>query len=303
MVLDPAFAKYKVNLAAIQRLYTGCLWAEGPTWNAEGRYLVWSDVPNNRQMRWLDEDGHVSVFHSPSANSNGNTFDYEGRLVSCEQLTRRVVRYELNGSLTVLADTYQGKRLNSPNDIVVHPDGGIWFSDPTYGITGNYQGNKATPELKQAIYRIDPKTKEVALVTDDPVRPNGLCFSPDYKKLYVIDSDDATPQGIRVFDVVDSVKLANNRKFCSMAYNGKEGRSDGARCDTDGNIWAVAGWLGDGYDGVFIFSPEGKLIGRIGLPEVCANVCFGGPKRNRLFMAASQSLYALYVNTQGAHIS
>jgi gluconolactonase len=203
----------------------------------------------------------------------------------------------------VLADQYQGKPLNSPNDVVVHPDGGIWFTDPPYGILGNYEGNKATPQLKEAVYRIDPKTKRIALVTDELRKPNGLCFSPDYKKLYVADSHDVPREGIRVFDVVDKVKLARNRKFCTMECNGKEGRPDGIRCDVDGNLWAAAGWAGEGYDGVLIFSPAGKLIGRIGLPEICANICFGGPKRNRLFMAASQSLYALYVNTQGAHVS
>ena len=303
VILDQRFAKYKLVNAAIQRLHTGALWAEGCAWNGMGRFLVWSDIPNSRQFRWLDEDGHVSVFRNPSGNSNGNTFDYEGRQLACEHGNRRVVRYEHNGSITVLADKWNGKPLNAPNDIVVHPDGGIWFTDPGYGTMVNYEGNKGQLEIKEAIYRIDPKTLKMDMVTDDGFKPNGLCFSPDYKKLYVADTGGTDPKGIDVYDVVDNVKLKNKRRFCSMELKGKMGGSDGIRCDVDGNVWSAAGWVGDGYDGVHIFAPDGTRIGQILLPETCANLCFGGAKRNRLFMVASQSLYAVYVETQGAHIT
>lgn len=303
VVLDQRFAKYKIGNAAIQRLWTGALWAEGCAWNGGGRYLVWSDIPNNRQMRWLDEDGHVGVFRKPSNYSNGNTFDFEGRQLSCEHDTRRVVRYEPDGSVTVLADKWNGKPLNAPNDIVVHPDGGIWFTDPGYGIMSNYEGHTDTLQIKEAIYRIDPKSGKMDLVTDKGYKPNGLCFSPDYKKLYVADTGGPDPRGIDVYDVKDGNKLANKRRFCSMELNGKMGGSDGIRADTDGNIWSAAGWAGAGYDGVHIFAPDGQRIGMILLPEICANLCFGGEKRNRLFMAASQSIYALYVNAKGAHVT
>jgi len=300
--LDPRFGKYKLGNTPIQRLWTGALWAEGCAWDAAGRYVVWSDIPNNRQMRRLDEDGHVSVFRAPSNNSNGNTFDFQGRLLTCEHNTRRVVRYEHNGSISVLADKWNGKPLNAPNDIVVHPDGGIWFTDPGYGIMLNYEGHKDTLQLREAVYRIDPASAEMDLVTDEGYKPNGLCFSPDYKKLYIADTGGPNPRGIDVYDVVDGKKLANRSRFCSMELNGKFGGSDGIRADVDGNIWSAAGWAGEGYDGVHVFAPDGQRIGMILLPEICANLCFGGEKRNRLFMAASQSLYAVYVETQGAHI-
>jgi gluconolactonase len=303
VVLDPRFDRYKIGNAAIQRLWTGGLWVEGCAWNAAGRYLVWSDIPNNRQLRRLDEDGHVSVFRSPSNNSNGNTFDFEGRQLACEHNTRRVVRYEHSGSITVLAEQWNGKPLNSPNDIVVHPDGGIWFTDPNYGISGFYEGHKDKSELKEAVYRIDPKRASVEMVSDEGYEPNGLCFSPDYKKLYVADTGGPAPKGIDVYDVVDGQKLKNRRRFCSMELNGKLGGSDGIRADVDGNIWSAAGWVGEGYDGVHVFAPDGQRIGMILLPEICANLCFGGEKRNRLFMVSSQSLYAVYVQTQGAHVT
>jgi gluconolactonase len=303
VVLDPRFGKYKLGNTAIQRLWTGALWAEGCAWQAAGRYLVWSDIPNNRQMRWLDEDGHVSAFRFPSNNSNGNTFDFEGRLLSCEHGTRRVVRFEHDGSISTLAERWNGKPFNAPNDIVTHPDGGIWFSDPGYGSMVNYEGHKGELELKEAVYRIDPKTGKIEKVTDEGYKPNGLCFSPDYKKLYVADTGGPAPKGIDSYDVTSDNTLKNRRRFCSMELAGRFGSSDGIRADTDGNIWSAAGWVGPGYDGVHVFAPDGQRIGMILLPEICANLCFGGPKRNRLFMAASQSLYAVYVEAQGAHIA
>ena len=299
--LDPRFEKYKVGNAVIEKLHTGARWAEGPAWNAQANFLLWSDIPNNRQFRRLEEDGHVSVYREPSGYSNGNTFDFEGRQLSCQHANRRVVRYEHDGSVTVIADKWQGKPLNSPNDIVVHPDGGIWFTDPTYGILGNYEGFQATPELKQAVYRVDPKDRSMDLVTNEFGQPNGICFSPDYKKIYIADTGDA--KDIHVFDL-DGKRLGNGKRFCSMEWPGKGwGLGDGMRADVDGNLWVGAGWVGTGYDGVHIFTPEGQRIGQILLPEICANVCFGGPKRNRLYMAASQSLYAVYVNTRGAHVA
>lgn len=296
--VDPAFEKYRVFNSAIRRHFVGCKWAEGPAWSGEGQYVVWSDVAGNRQYRKLEEDDHVSEFRNPSGHSNGNTFDFQGRQLSCEHLNRRVVRYELDGRMTVVAERYNGKRLNSPNDIVVHPDGGVWFSDPPYGILGNYEGLQATPELKEAVYRVDPQTAKVELVNDELDKPNGLCFSPDYKKLYVCDS--GAPKDIQVFDVVAN-QLKNKKQFSNMTWRGNHGLADGIRADVDGNIWAGASG-GANYDGVHVITPAGQLIGAILLPEICANLCFGGPRRNHLYMAASQSLYSVFVGTRGAHI-
>jgi gluconolactonase len=300
IALDPSFAKYPLFNAVIYRHYVGTKWAEGPAWSAEGHYLVWSDIPNNRQLRLMEDDDHVSVFRNPAGYSNGNTFDYEGRQLSCEHAGRRVVRYENNGTVTVIADKYNGKSLNSPNDIVVHPDGGIWFTDPPYGILGNYEGFAAKQENKEAVYRVDGKTGRIEIVTDDLDKPNGICFSNDYRKLYVCDT--GKPRNIRVYDVADN-KLRNGREFTNMVVQGVgKGLADGIRADVDGNVWAGANG-GPGYDGVHVISPQGQTIGVIRLPEICANLCFGGSKRNRLFMAGSQSLYSIYVGTQGAHIT
>jgi len=300
--IDPRFAKYKVGNAAVERLYTGTRWAEGPVWFGDGRYLLFSDIPNNRMLRWQEETGEVSVFRSPSNYSNGNCRDRQGRLLTCEHDTRRLTRTEYDGTITVLIDHFQGKMFNAPNDLAVHSDGAIWFTDPGYGIMSNYEGHKASFELPANVYRLDLKTNQATVVASDLDKPNGLCFSPDEKRLYIVDTGvpkhPTDPRPIRVYDVVDSARLTNGRLFVNMG----PGSSDGIRCDTDGNVWAAAGWGGNGYNGVHVFAPDGTLIGKIHLPETCANLCFGGAKKNRLFMTASQSLYAVYVETQGAQM-
>lgn len=296
-VLDPAFARYAIFSAAVERLATGCRWGEGPVWFGDGRFLLWSDIPNNRILKWEEETGAVSIFRKPSNNANGNTRDRQGRLVTCEHGGRRVTRTEHDGRITVLVDRFDGKRLNSPNDVVVKSDDSVWFTDPPFGILGNYEGEAATPELPTNVYRFDPKTGRAAVVADDIICPNGLCFSPDEQRMYIVESR-SEPRRILAYDVVeDGMKLVNRRIFVDA---GPGGTPDGFRCDVDGNLWA--GWgMGPEKDGVMIFAPDdGRPIGRITLPERCANLCFGGRHRNRLFMAASKSLYALYVNTQGA---
>ena len=295
-VIDPSFARYQLALAKVERIASGMRWSEGPVWFGDGRYLLWSDIPNNRMMRWEEETGRVSVFRKPSNNANGNTRDRQGRLLTCEHDTRRVTRTGYDGKISVVASHYEGKPLNSPNDIVCMSDGSIWFTDPPFGILGLYEGHPAKPELPTNVYRVDPKSGQLTVVAGDINRPNGLCFSPDESKLYVIQALPA-PRTIQVFDVVDSgTKLANKRLFVTAE---PDGTPDGMRCDVDGNLWAGWGMGREGLDGVAIFNPQGKLIGRINLPERCANVCFGGVERNRLFMAASTSIYSLYVNTQG----
>ena len=301
-VIDPRFAKYKLGNAAVERIYTGSRWAEGPVWFGDGRFLLWSDIPNNRILRWVEETGKVSVFRKPSNNSNGNTRDKQGRLITCEHGARRLTRTEHDGTLTVLIDRFQGKRLNAPNDAVVHSDGAVWFTDPGYGILMNYEGHKAPFELPTNVYRLDPESGEATVVTGNVEKPNGLCFSPDEKKLYIADTGASHtpghPRHIRVYDVVGGNRLENGRMFADMA----PGLADGIRSDIDGNLWASAGWVGEGFDGVHVFAPDGTLIGKIHLPEICSNLCFGGGKRNRLFMTGSQSLYSVYVETQGAQV-
>jgi gluconolactonase len=295
--LDKRF-KAKVGNAAIERIATGFRWAEGPVYVRDGGYLLWSDIPNNRIMRWLEDDGHVSVYRANSNYSNGNTRDRQGRLITCEHDSRRVTRTEPDGSITVLIDKFDGKKLNAPNDVVVAEDGGIWFTDPGYGIFGNYEGHLDTPEQPPRVYRLDPKTGQTTIVADDFDKPNGLAFSPDEKKLYIIDTG-ATHGGrsnMRVFDVAGD-KLTNGKVF---AENFAPGFTDGVRTDIDGNVWCSMGWADPKEDGVRCYAPNGDLIGKIHLPETCANLCFGGKKRNRLFICGSTSVYAVYVETQGA---
>ena len=292
-VLDPRFERIVLGFAAIERIAGNCRFNEGPVWFGDGRYLLWSDIPNDCIMRWEEETGIVSVFRRPSHYANGNTRDRQGRLLTCEHDTQRLTRTEYDGSITVLADTFDGKKLTGPNDVIVKSDESIWFSDNGAGTRGNYLGHKAAQELPFRVYRIG-KSGEMSVVVDDMERPNGLCFSPDESKLYVVD----TPAGaktVRVYDVVDDgAKLAAGQLF----FDATPGYADGIRCDTEGNIWCGFSG-GEGQDGVAVFASDGKMIGRILLPERCANLCFGGRKRNRLFMAASQSVYSVYVEAQG----
>jgi gluconolactonase len=295
----PAFA----GTMAVERVATGMRWAEGPVYFPAGRYVLFSDIPNNRIMRFSEDDGHLSVYRQPSMNSNGNTIDREGRLITCEHSGRRVTRTELDGSITIIADKYNGKKLNSPNDAAVASDGSIWFTDPVYGIGGYYEGVKAEPEQeKHNVYRVDPKSGDVRVVADDFVEPNGIAFSPDEKKLYVIDTGFTdgpdNPSHIRVFDLnVEAGKLGNNKVFAEMP---KPSITDGMRCDRDGNVWCSMGWGDPKEDGVRCYTPGGDLLGKIHIPETVANLCFGGQQRNRLYICGSTSLYAVYTSVQGA---
>ena len=295
-VLDASFNQYRWPLASVEQLASGCRWSEGPVYVGDGRYVLWSDIPNDRILKWEEETGAVSVFRKTSHNYNGNTRDRQGRLVTCEHRGRRVTRTEYDGSITVLMDHYQGRKLNSPNDVVVKSDGSIWFTDPVFGILGYYEGEKAEPEQPAVVYRIDGQTGEASVVADDVDGPNGLAFSPDESVLYVVASRAQPTRKIVAYDVAGGMKLANQRVFIDAG----PGTPDGFRVDIHGNLWC--GWgMGDPeLDGVRIFNNAGAPIGHIALPERCANLCFGGRWRNRLFMAASHSLYALYVNTQGA---
>jgi gluconolactonase len=333
ITIDPAFNSLIQGNTSIQKLWTGALWMEGPAWNSVGRYLIFSDIPNNRQMRWLEDNGEVSQFRSPSNNSNGNLFDFQGRQVSFEHVTRRVVRYEHDGTISVLADHYQGKRLNSPNDGAPHPDGSIWFTDPPYGAQ-LYEGTVDAPggpantsgainsrvgqppelgsytrELPTNCYRWDPSGRLDIVINDDQVpNPNGLAFSPDYKRVYVASTGtgpgDTRPGGpglVHVFDVTDDNRAINQRLFTDCMVNGVKCGPDGIRTDVFGNVW-IASNAGRnvGYSGVTVWNADSKLLGRIRIPEVVGNITFGGPKRNRLFMAGSRSLYAVFTAVQGS---
>jgi gluconolactonase len=294
---DDRFRHLIVPSSGLEELYSDCRWAEGPVWFSDLQCLIWSDIPNQRMLRWV-KDGGVSVFRTPSNFANGNTRDRQGRLVSCEHGGRRVTRTEIDGSITVLADSYEGKRLNSPNDVVVRSDGSVWFTDPTYGIKSDYEGFRAEPEqATRNVYRLDPETGEIDAVVTDFGQPNGIAFSPDEKILYVADSssshDPSAPRHIRAFDVVDGRQLKNSRVFCDI----DNGLADGFRVDVDGNVWTSAG------DGVHCFGPDGKLLGKILLPQTAANLTFGGPRRNQLFITATKSLYAIFLATTGAGLS
>lgn len=292
--VDPSFDPYRLPLAKIERLAHGMRWAEGPVWLGDMRQLVWSDVPGNVMYKWDEETGLTSPFRKPSHMGNGNTRDRQGRLLTCEHQARRVTRTEHDGRITVLADAFNGKRLNSPNDIVVKSDDSVWFTDPSFGILSNYEGDKAPPQLPTHVYRVDADGT-LSVAAEGINQPNGLAFSPDESVLYIVESR-ATPRKILAYDVVAGKTLANRRVFIDA---GPGGTPDGFRLDVDGNLWCGWGMGGQQLDGVHIFNPQGQLIGRIELPERCANLCFGGVHRNRLFMAATTSLYSLYVNTQG----
>ncbi len=295
-VVDKRFSRLVHGNCHLEKLWTGCRWAEGPAYFPAGKYLVWSDIPNDRVMRYDETDGSVSVFLQPAGNHNGHTVDRQGRLLAAEHGGRCVSRIEHDGSRTVLASHVDGKRLNSPNDVIVKSDDSIWFTDPTYGIDSHYEGDAAPSELDGShVYRIDAATGEIAAVAQDFVKPNGLAFSPDESKLYIVDTGathiEDGPREIRVFDVAsDGKTLANGRHFASCPV----GLFDGLRVDTQGNVWTSTG------EGVHCYDPDGTLLGKIKVPEVVANVCFGGPKRNRLYICGTTSLYATYVNAQGA---
>ena len=304
-VKDKRFSGRQGN-ATLQRIWHGqghdaALWCEGPVWMGDWGCLLWSDIPNHRVLRWNEEDGHVSVYQTESGYSNGHTRDNQGRLIAMEHDTRRVRRREYDGTWTILCDSYEGKKLNAPNDAAVHPDGSVYFTDPGYGIMGPYEGHKAEFELPTRVYRVDPAGK-VTIAAEGPMRrPNGICFSPDYKKAYVVDTgatDGAYAANIIVFDVKGTA-LSNPKVFADFA----PGFTDGVRCDTDGNVWCGWGWGGVETNGVRVHHPDGSLLAFLHTPEVIANLCFGGTKRNRLFMCGSTSIYSLYVNAVGHALS
>jgi len=295
-ILDPRFQRYRLFHAAVEQLGTGLRWGEGPVWFGDGRYLLVSDIPNDRIMKWEEQTGAFSVYRQPSNCANGNTRDRQGRLISCEHRGRRVTRTEYDGSLTVLADQYDGKRLNSPNDVVVKSDGSIWFTDPPFGLT-DYEGVRAPQELPERVYRIDPDSGALEVMVEDVAGPNGLCFSPDERTLYLVASRATPSRQILAYRVGADGRTLGERR---VVVDCGPGTSDGIRCDEDGNLWCGWGMGSDELDGVMVFAPDGTAIGRIRLPERCANICFGGRNGNRLFMATGRGLYALYVNTRGA---
>lgn len=293
-IIDPRFARLVNGTAKVERLYTGCRWAEGPAWFAAGRYVVWSDIPNNRMMRWDETDGSVSVFREPAGNTNGNTVDRRGRLVSCEHGGRRISRTEYDGRVITIADRWKGKRFNSPNDVVVRSDGTIWFTDPTYGIDSDYEGDKAESEIGASyVYRVDPVTGTIDAVVTDMVKPNGLAFSPDETKLYVVDTGRShgpeNPANMRVYDVSAEGKVSGGTVFADCTA----GFFDGFRFDADGRIWTSAA------DGIHCYDPDGTLIGKVLIPEVVSNCVFGGAKLNRLFVTGTTSLYSVYLLVNG----
>jgi gluconolactonase len=292
-VLDPRFERYRITSAAVERIATGGRWTEGPVWFGDHRCLLWSDLPNDRVMRWDEQTGAVTVFRAPSNFANGHTRDRQGRLVSCEHLTRRVTRTEHDGRITVLADNVGGTRLNAPNDVVVSSDGAVWFTDLGSERMANYEGDQHELELPKRVYRVDPDSRALEVVIESLEGPNGLCFSPGDARLYVVDCS-SSPATIHAFDM-STGRPEKGRVFADMS----PGSSDGIRCDVDGNVWAAACGDLDGYSGVHVFDPDGTRIGQIVLPEQCANLCFGGLRNNRLFMTASQSVYSLYTAARG----
>ena len=292
VVLDPRFQHMILGNAAIERIATGFRFTEGPAYHGDGRYLLFSDIPNDRLLRWDEISGATAILRDPAGYPDGNTRDRQGRLITCELGSRTLTRTEHDGTVTVLASAFEGTRLTGPNDVVVKSDNSVWFSDNGAGIRGNYLGDKAPQEMPFRVYRLDPASGALTIAVGDMERPNGLCFSPDESKLYVVDTPGGT-KTTHVYDMADG-KAVNGRVF----FDGTPGYADGIRCDTMGNVWCGFSG-GPGQDGVAVFAPDGVLIGRILLPERCANLCFGGRKRNRLFMTASQSVYALYVEAQG----